>query len=243
MRNKDIKLIQAAIDAQLTSKQKNIFEERLKTDSEFKHEYNKWVLAKKILRYTTQAKAPRNFTITHQQALELNPFKIFFFARLSKAISYVAMVLLVGVFIFNSPVSNSLDSLGPMARTMEGIQEESMISDDVDQTVQLVPQQKNDPTISSSEENSPNLFGTGTTEMPSNEVENAGTQISNQDDTNQIQAKQPDSYIQNQELIQPEPEKPFDLFSFYQTHQTAILAASLLIIASLFWRISQRLKY
>ena len=69
------------------------------------------------------------------------------------------------------------------------------------------------------------------------------TQITNQDDTNQIQAKQPDSYIQDQELIQPKPEKRFDLFSFYQTHQTAILAASLLIIAFVFWRISQRLKY
>ena len=237
MKKKDLKLIQAAIDHQLDQKQLKEFDQRLKNDVEFNQEYEKWLLSKRILSLTTQAKAPRNFTITQLEALELNQFKTFFFARLSKTISYVAMVLFVGLFIVQMPSYYLSDSAAPMMKSSQGIQENTIS----EESIEILSDQASDfeNIIPANPEIDNNNFGAG-----SGNNEDDNTSISN--------SKRSDEQIQQDTFMQTENEGDWEsenfesnqeskILHFYRTNRILILASLLLIISFVFMKIYKNL--
>ena len=237
MRKKDLNLIQAAIDHQLDKKQQQNFEDRIQNYLEFKQEYEKWLLAKKILSNTTRAKAPRNFTISEQKALESNPFRFFFIARLSKTISYVAMVLFVGLFIVQLPAFYTSDAAMPMMKSVQGVQENSINEESIevfDQTAELdgVPSQiiEEDTTLFSG------AGGGGGMGIENDDTSISGTQLRNNEE--QVSEK---TASNDAEQYPDQPQKKFDSRTFFQTYRNIIFGIILLMIAFIFWRIYKNL--
>lgn len=104
---KEYELIQAYLDNQLDQSKKEMVEKRLEKDNYFNDVFIKFRNTRELLRLGSKARIPRNFTLSQEQFLKINPFANLFWGRTTRGVAYIAMF----AFIFIITIQTSLQGV------------------------------------------------------------------------------------------------------------------------------------
>ena len=97
----DWQLISAYLDGQLTPKDKTRLEARLRTEADLQQAYLDMRQTRYLLKSAKNIKAPRNFTISEEQARSIKPVRTFRFLPMLSISSVLAVILLIFISFYD----------------------------------------------------------------------------------------------------------------------------------------------